>query len=256
MINPSPFTFMLNKFVIILILGSISQSFFILNDDSTHTVLVELGSLTTCPYCPAGIEALQELYEEQEIPFYYMTLVYDKSDVAMQRGRWLNDVYVPMLYVDGGYLVVDEATKEAYYDAIEKASKREVNDIDMNISAEWIGNDIKITLYIHNEDSSPHFEHVKICILEKVSRWKDAKGENIRYALMDYAFNGYLILKPRERKIEIKWNNDMDLKEGNTVVLAYASQATPKLQKNPWDDPWWSSYFIAQFVDEACAVEI
>ena len=152
--------------------------------------------------------------------------------------------------------MVDEATKEAYYNAIEEASKREVNNIEMNISAEWDGNDVKITLYIYNKDLSPHFEHVKICILEKVSRWKDAKGENIRYALMDYAFNGYLILKPGERKVEIKWNNDMDLKEGNTVVLAYASQAMPKLQKNPWNDPWWSSYFIAQFVDESCAVEI
>jgi len=223
----------------------------------THTVLLELGSLTTCPYCPAAIDALKALYESNEIPFYYVTLVYDKSDAARQRGKWLNDVYVPMLYVDGGYDVVDEANEMAYFNAVEEAAKRNVNNFDMQLNAKWNGNDIEIFLNITNEDSVPHFEHLRVYILEVESRWTDYNGDKIRYALMDYAFNTYVPLMPEKAtSFQIKWSNKYDLERNNTMVLAYLSSWLPHIQKNPWNDPWWSSYFIAQFVDETVAMEL
>jgi len=220
-------------------------------------VLVELGSLTTCPYCPKAIETLQEIFESHELPFFYITLVYDKSNIARWRGMWLGDVYVPVLYVDGGYEIVQETSESRYKEAIEKAMEREVNDLDMMLNAKWDNNDIKISLNITNNGEKLCFEHLRICIVEINSRWKDFDGKNIHYALMDYAFNGYILLRPKATKeIDVRWINDLQMQKGNTMVLACVANWYPHITKNPWNDPLWSSYFLAQFIDEVCAIEI
>jgi len=223
----------------------------------SHSVLVELGSLTTCPYCPEAINTLNNLLDSQELPFYYITLVYDKSEVAQKRGMWLGDVYVPVAYVDGGYRIVQESSEREFRDAIEAAMEREVNDIKMEVDGKWSGNDIMIYLNITNDDEKRHLEHLKVCIIEINSRWQDYDGDQIHYALMDYAFNGYIILKSgATKKIEIKWNNKYDLKEGNAMILACAADWHPWLLKNPWNDPLWSAYFISQFVDNVAAIAL
>ena len=79
------------------------------------------------------------------------------------------------------------------FKAVEGAAKRNVNNFDMQLNAKWNGNDIEIFLNITNEDSVPHFEHLRVYILEVESRWTDYNGDKIRYALMDYAFNLSLI---------------------------------------------------------------
>ena len=227
------------------------------SQDYSHTVLVELGSTTYCPYCPGASEIMHTLFASQPSPFfYYMTLVYDKSDAAMKRGRELNDFYIPMLYVDGGYKVVDDRNEASYGSAIEEASNREVHDIAMEINAEWNGNNIAISLSITNEGSSSYLGHLRICIVEINSRWIDHSGKHYNYTLMDYALNKYVWLKGGETKnIEVEWSNNYEMQQGNTMVLAYIAHWLPKIQKNPWDDPK-PTRFLAQFVDETCAIEI
>ncbi len=224
--------------------------------DYTHTVLVELGSTTYCPYCPEASEIMHSLFASPPAPFYYITLVYDMSDAAMKRGRELNDFYIPMLYVDGGYKVVDERSEFAYRNAIEEAAARQVNDISIEVNAEWSGNNIAISLAITNEGSKYYLGHLRICIIEIDSRWVDNSGKHYNYTLMDYALNKYVWLKGGETKnIEIEWSNRYDMQQGNTMVLAYVAHWLPKIQKNPWDKPK-PTHFLAQFVDECAAVEI
>ena len=226
------------------------------SQDYSHTVLVELGSTTYCPYCLGASEIMHTLFASQPAPFYYMTLVYDKSDAAMKRGRELNDFYIPMLYIDGGYKIVDDRSELAYSNAIEEAANREVHDIAMEINAEWNGNNIAISLSITNEGSSFYLGHLRICIVEINSRWIDNSGKHYNYTLMDYALNKYIWLKGGETKnIEVEWSNKYDMQQGNTMVLAYIAHWLPKIQKNPWDDPK-PTRFLAQFVDETCAIEL
>ena len=234
-----------------------NEAFIAENGKESHTILVELGSLTTCPYCPEAINSLNEIFDSQEIPFYYMVLVYDKSEIAQWRGMWLGDVYVPVAYIDGGYKIVQESSEKEYRDAISAAMERDVNDIDMNIDAQWNGNNIEISLNIVNNDEKAYLGHLKICIVEINSRWRDYNGEQIHYALMDYAYNGYVMLKPEmNKKIEMEWNNKYGMEEGNTMILACISDWHPRIVKNPWNDPLWSAYFIAQFVDEVCVATL
>ena len=219
--------------------------------DYTHTVLVEVGSTSVCPYCPKASEIIHSLYENASLPFYYISLVYDKSDAAKRRGMELNDFYVPMLYVDGGYKIVAQASENFYLNAIKQAAERNVKDVDMDISAKWEGNNIDIELYIR---SNLYFGHLRICILEIESRWVNSKGEKYHYALMDYALNRYVFVKG-EKVIRITWNNKYSLQQNNTAVLAYICHWFPHIQKNPWDSPK-PNHFITQFVDNVCMIEI
>ncbi len=222
----------------------------------THTVLAELGSTTWCPYCPGASETMSKVFSNASVPFYYITLVYDQSEAAKKRGMEFNDFYIPMLYIDGGYSVVDTVSEISYYNAIEEAATREVHDVDMDIEATWNGNNIAISLSIYNGDTTPYLGHLRICIVEIDSRWIDNAGKHYNYTLMDYALNKYVFIGGGKAKnLQIEWENTYGMEEGNTMVLAYIAHWLPKIQKNPWDDPK-PTRFLAQFVDEVCAVEI
>jgi len=220
----------------------------------THTVFLELGTLTTCPYCPSAVEALEEITSEPPSPFYYVTLVYDKSDGAMVRGRQLKDMYVPMLYVDGGYQVVEQSTKIAYENAINEAANRNVHDIDMALQAAWNNGNIDITINIDNHGGA-YLGRLRLYIVEKNSRWIDSKGDHFVNALMDYRDNFIFIGSGATKNVETTWDNTYNLEEGNAMVVATLSYWIPKVGVNP-PNPWYYKYFLAYTVDECAGVEL
>ncbi|RLF40797.1 MAG: hypothetical protein DRN21_01435 [Thermoplasmata archaeon] len=223
---------------------------------SQRHVLAELGSTSWCPSCPRATETIKKVYESGDLPFYYMTLVYDLNDVAQWRGRQFSDAYIPMLYIDGGYLVVDSVTEFSYTKAIEDALERDVHDVALAMQAEWRGNAISITLDVTNGGNSPYFGNVRVCVMEVNSRWQNQAGDNYSYAFMDYALNTYAFIGGGDTKsYTITWDNTQQMEQGNTMILAYAANWLPHLQKNPWEQPK-PVRFLAQFVDNACAVEI
>lgn len=223
---------------------------------SQRHVLAELGSTSWCPNCPLASETMKKVYEKGALPFYYMTLVYDLNEVAQRRGRQFSDAYIPMLYIDGGYLVEDSVTEFSYTKAIEDALERDAHEVSLAMEAEWSGSDIAITLDVGNEGSSPYFGNVRICVVEVNSRWQNQAGDNYSYAFMDYALNTYAFVGGGDTaSYTVTWSNTQQMEQGNTMILAYVAHWLPHIQKNPWDQPK-PARFLAQFVDNACAVEI
>ena len=55
------------------------------NQDFTHTVLVEKGTATWCPSCPGMASKLKDIYQSNDYPFYYISMVVDKSNAASNR---------------------------------------------------------------------------------------------------------------------------------------------------------------------------
>ncbi|MBC7128232.1 MAG: hypothetical protein H5T45_00670 [Thermoplasmatales archaeon] len=219
-----------------------------------RTVFAELGALSWCPHCPKAAEALNNL--SRELDFCYVTLVYDKSSVAMKRGSWLRDAYAPMLYIDGGYYVVDYNPTSAYSDyrsAIENASKRSVRNIEIEINAKWLGEaKIEIGVKIINNER-PCFGHLRVYVVEINSRWNDYAGKPFKYAFLDYAFNEYVFVGQYE-KVKIWDGNKMhgnltfpDIEKDNIAIIATLSQAFPRIAKNPWEKPF--PYFLAEYVE-------
>ncbi|KAA0007194.1 MAG: hypothetical protein FE045_00875 [Thermoplasmata archaeon] len=237
--------------------GKITQS---------HTVMAELGAVSWCPHCPAGSEKMYSLFNSGKHDFYYVTLVYDKNPLAQDRGKWLNDVYIPMLYVDGGYRVADNSNEDNFENAISAAEGRATHPVSVEVSAKWVGeNEIEVGVNVTNEGSKPYIGHLRVYVAEITSRWNDEAGLPFHYAFLDFAINNYVIVMPHKTThAAATWNaahasKGLDfsgIQQGNIMVVASIAHWMPHLGKNPWEQPVWSTVFPAQFVDDADGVAI
>ena len=231
---------------------------------ATHTVMAELGAVSWCPHCPPASEKMFELFNSGEYNFYYVTLVYDKNPLAQNRGKWLNDVYIPMLYVDGGYETVLNDPPH-FGDAIAKAEERVVHPVSINVSAAWKSdNVIEVSVDITNNGNTPYIGHLRAYVTEITSRWNDEAGLPFHYAFLDFAINNYVLVMPHKTThVTTTWDashaNGQDfsgIKKGNIMVVASIAHWMPHIKKNPWEEPWWSTVFPAQFVDDAAGIAI
>ena len=231
----------------------------------SHTVMAELGAVSWCPHCPAGSEKMYELFNSGKYNFYYVTLVYDKNPLAQNRGKWLNDVYIPMLYVDGGYIVADNSD-DNFENAIAEAEQRTTHPVSIEVNAEWKGeNVIEVSINVTNDGSKPYFGHLRAYITEITSRWNDEAGLPFHYAFLDFAINNYIFVMPHKTThVTATWDashasKGMDfsgISHGNIMVVASIAHWMPHLGKNPWEKPATSIYFLAQYVDDADGIAI
>lgn len=230
---------------------------------STHTVMAELGTVSWCPHCPVASDEIYKIFNSSNHDFYYVTLVYDKNPLALKRGRWLSDAYIPILYLDGGYKVVDNPSN--YEQEITNAENRNVHDVSINVSGEWKGNaKIGVTVKIDNNEGKAYFGHLRVYVTEINSRWNDEKGLPFHYAFLDFAINNYVFVGGgKTKEIKATWDGAIthgnqtfgDIKEGNIMLVASISYWMPFIQNNPWDKPK-PTHFIAQFVDDTDAAKI
>jgi len=136
------------------------------NEDFTHTVLVEEATAQYCPYCPAMAEALNSIYESDDYPFYFLALI-----TKNHQGNTINSVALdylvnnynlyayPSAFFDGGKKVlVGGYDDESYYRTrIEQCGKADVHGMDLNVSVVWNGNGvIDITVNITNNEKMPN----------------------------------------------------------------------------------------------------
>jgi hypothetical protein len=230
-------------------------------NQESHVVFAELGSVSWCPNCPRASEKMSDLFSrDMSSSFYYVTLVYDLNTVAAKRGRQLSNAYIPMLYLDGGYQVIDDTN--SYASAIDTVSTREVHQLTMDLSTQWRGDTvIDIRVSITNEDSDAYFGHLRVQVTEINSRWNNYNGDPFQYALLDYALNKYIRISPGDTYVEtVTWTGSdshggqtyEDITQDNIMIIGTVSHWRPHLQKNPWTEP--RPYrFLAQYVDETQA---
>ena len=227
----------------------------------SHVVFAELGSVSWCPNCPRATEKMSDLFSmDSASSFYYVTLVYDLNNIAAKRGRQLSDAYIPMLYLDGGYQVIDDTN--SYVSAIDTVSNREVHHLTMDLSTQWQGDTVlDIRVSVTNEDSDAYFGHLRVQVTEINSRWNNYDGDPFHYALLDYALDKYIRLSPGDTYVEtVTWKGSdshggqtyADITQDNMMIIGTVSHWLPHLQKNPWAEP--RPYrFLAQYVDETQA---
>jgi len=225
-----------------------------------HIVLAEMGSTSWCPNCPRADERITEIFSSGLSPFYYVTLVYDLNTIAAKRGRQLSDSYIPMLYLDGGYQVVDSTT--GYSSAITTLANRDVHPLKIELTAEWKGNaDIEVTVNVINEGTGSYLGHLRVYMTEITSRWNNQEGEPYHYGFLDYAFDRYIRLPEGGTYMDTTaWSGSSDhggqtygdITPDNIMVIGAVSHWLPHLQENPWTDPRPYRFF-AQYVDQTTA---
>jgi len=105
----------------------------------THTVFAEEATATWCPACPAAAEALNTIYESEDYPFYFVSLVLDQNNIAQQRGSDYNVYGIPVTFFDGGYQVYigNFNVENEYRNKIESCGEREVPSLDLSVTFYW-----------------------------------------------------------------------------------------------------------------------
>jgi len=126
------------------------------NEDFTHTVFVEEATATWCSYCPKMAEALNNVYESEDYPFYFVALIADKVNAAKDRLVQDYNIYAyPTSFFDGGkrVLVGGYDDESPYRTRIEQCGSREAHELDLSVSVEWLGDgDLQIEVSITNNE--------------------------------------------------------------------------------------------------------
>ena len=158
--------------------------------DYTHTVLVEVGTATWCPSCPASNAAWHSIYGEGTYDFEYTELVDDMNSDAHARFYEFNPAWVPTSYWDGGMFVYPGTSQATFYANLNSAGAREVPDIVATLSASWLGNaEMQITYTVQNNEGTNYPGKLRIYVQELESRWNDYSGNPYHHALIDMAKN-------------------------------------------------------------------
>ena len=127
--------------------------------EGKHTIFIEEATATWCPYCPLMAEALNNVYESDDYPFYFVALVADENQIAEE--RVINDYNLygyPTAFFDGGYQVlVGGYDDESYYRTrIERCGERDIYELNLSISVGWLGDgDLEIDIAITNLENNP-----------------------------------------------------------------------------------------------------
>lgn len=153
-------------------------------EEFTHTVFIEEGTATWCHNCPDMANKLNDLYNSEEYPLYFVALVSDENDNA--NSRLIDDYNVygyPTAFFDGGKNVIvgSGVSVNTYISKIMNCGQRDVHELNLSLSVEWLGNgNLEITYSITNNENIENFSP-EIPTITGPTRAKI--NENIEYSI-------------------------------------------------------------------------
>lgn len=189
---------------------------------NTHSVLGEYGTMTTCVPCKYAHRALKYLYENKttwDLPFYYITYVYDKNNWSFQRVKVELDLQAsPTVFWDGGWKqdvggTGVETEMDRYNLSIRAGLNRNVKDINLSLDVEWLGavnqvpsngatgvpveqimrwnnSEMKIDVEVSCNETDSYNGHLHVQVTEVESAWYNDKfGDPETFEFKDYAYN-------------------------------------------------------------------
>jgi hypothetical protein len=152
------------------------------NNNFTHTIFIEEASPTWCHNCPDMANKLFQIYNSKEYPFYFVSLISDMNDIANSRLQNDYNIYgYPTGFFDGGKNVIigGGVNINDYISKIKLCGERNVHDLNLSLSVEWIGNgSLDISFSIINNEIVEN-EPPEIPIIDGPTSGK--YGENIEY---------------------------------------------------------------------------
>lgn len=157
--------------------------------DYTHTVMVEVGTATWCPSCPASNTAWHNIYESGEYDFEYTELVSDKNSRADARFRQFNPRFVPTSYWDGGEFVYPGTNIGTYKNYLDNSGSRSVPDLVASLVVTWKGSaKLEIDYSVDNNEAASYPGRLRIYVLELESTYYDDYSGNPYYhGFLDFA---------------------------------------------------------------------
>jgi thiol-disulfide isomerase/thioredoxin len=223
----------------------------------THTVLVEVGTATWCPSCPASNSAWHTIYESGNYDFEYTELVYDKNAKASQRFSEFNPKYVPTSYWDGGQYTYPGTSTGTFYSYLGLSGSRTVPDLVASLDVAWLGSaKMEITYSVLNNEATSYPGKLRIYVVEFVSTlWNDYNGNPYNHAFLDFAVNQVINIPAGDTLSNtVTWNGATagypNVKQDNLQVILAVFGNTPH---QSYSDPPSGNPFSAYYSDECIA---
>ncbi len=216
-----------------------------------HNVFIEEATASWCSNCPEIADILSEIYKSENYNFYYVSLVEDKNNKAKERLEEYNIYGYPTVYIDGGYDVVVGSNKDKslFEEKIETASKRDVAQIKLNLTSEYLKeeNEIKISANILNFEETDYKGDFKVYLTQRISSWQDYEGESYHFGFLKYIINQNIEI-PSEEEIMITKSFDASSYDIENLMLLGVIFNSEKIEKysNPSDK---TNSFDAQYAD-------
>jgi hypothetical protein len=227
---------------------------------ATHNVFGEYGTATWCGYCKYAHGALKELYIENQLDFYYVSLVDDKNSVAEARIDEYNIAGFPTVWWDGGYEVDVGAgsipsAKSSYTSSINSCGSRSVNNVNINLDATWLGGtNMQIDCTVYNYEPETYDGTIRVYITDIASSegWTDTNGDLYTFAFLDYAFDEDISIPSGSSWSDsTSWSGSShgysSMTEDNTML--YAAVFDDELHQG-YSDPPTGNPFDAYYVDD------
>ncbi len=188
--------------------------------DNSHTVLGEQGTATWCIHCPSMSYWLKQVVGD----FIYVALVDDKNTYAAQRINELGLTGFPTTFFDGGYtqVVGHQYSVTNLQNAYNLCAAREVWDVDIDITASWMGGgQILINAEVTNNEGSTYEGHLHVYVTEIVSRWDDYDGDPYSNAMLgNYGINQDVTVSAGSTEtISETWSGPTDITMSNIKVM-------------------------------------
>lgn len=110
----------------------------------THSVFIEIGSMTWCPYDAQVMDTLNAIALASDYPFHHTWFVMDENPIALDRmANDYNVEFFPISFVDGGdEIILAQYEQAVFEDAIEKAGGRAVDPLSLYVSVDWLGGEV------------------------------------------------------------------------------------------------------------------
>ncbi len=219
--------------------------------DYTHTVLVEVGTATWCPSCPASNAAWHTIYESGNYDFEYTEMVYDMNSAANARFNEFNPRWVPTSYWDGGQYVYPGTNTATFYSYLGLSGARVVPDLVASLQVAWLGNaKIEITYSVENNDASSYPGRIRIYVIELESTlWNDYNGNPYYHALLDFAVNQVINIPAGDTLSDtVTWDGVLEgfpgITQDNVQVILAVFGNTPHQSYSdpPSGNPFWAYY--------------
>jgi len=217
----------------------------------THTVLVEVGTRTTCPACPASNAAWHSIYGGGNYDFEYTELVYDKNSVASSRFYEFNPKWVPTSYWDGGEYVYPGTNTATFYNYLDSSGSRTVPDLVADLDVTWLGGaDMEISYSVENNDVNDYPGKLRIYVIELESTlWNDYSGNPYYHAFLDFAVNQVIDIPGGGTLSDtIMWDGGTagypDITQDNIQMILAVFDDTPHQSYSdpPSGNPFWAYY--------------
>jgi hypothetical protein len=196
-----------------------------------HTVLAELGTATTCPYCPSHEQYLKQVVGDWELVSLtcsHYNPANGHTPATVARLIELGMGGYPNSFWDGGYRSVlgGQSSVTNLQNAYDACAARSVADVDLDLVVTWLGSaQIKIDVDVTNNEGSTYNGHIHAYILEITSRWLNNAGHPFPNALLDLVFNQDInVVSSGTWSDTITWDGAShgfgDIEEDNILVVA------------------------------------